>query len=355
LKLFLYIQSELIVDFSFAVGGMLVLSLPGAAVSAVNKLAGVDASVLLSFLPFLLANLLPYLLPLGFLLALVVTYGRLASDNEWTAIRMAGVHPLHLLLPALPLCLALGGLSLWFCAEGQPIVRALQDQTAIAAVRHTVTNLSPGRTELHLGKFSLIAGFREGNDFLQAVIHVPAMNGHAAETLAARRVRFGFAGEDTMLVHLEQARIVSGALDVTNADPTFRLDLKDLQKQSSKDFRTLRYRRSSDIARELREGKVEPKQADVMRFEIHQRNSIASIYFVYLFLGLPLGLILGRGKQLGALALAIGVALLYYVLAMRLGQDLAKNHLLSPLLCAWAVNVLGLCVGLWLMRKAWRQ
>ena len=354
MKLFLYIQGELIVDFSFAVGGMLVLSLPGAAVSAVNRLAGVDASVLISFLPFLLANLLPYLLPLGFLLALVVTYGRLAADNEWTAIRMAGVHPIHMLLPALPLCLGLGALSLWFCAEGQPIVRQLQDQTAIAALRSTVTNLSPGRTELHLGKFSLIAGEREGNDFKQAVIHVPAMNGHPAQTLAAGRVHFSING-DNMDVQLQRARIVSGALDVTNENPTFRLYLKDLQQPSDKNYRSLRYRRSSDIRDELRSGSIDPQRADVMRFEVHQRGSVASIYFVYLFLGLPLGLILGRGKQLGALALAVGVALLYYVLAMRLGQGLATKHILPPLLCAWAVNVLGLCVGGGLMWRAWRQ
>lgn len=354
MKLFLYIQNELIVDFAFAVGGMLVLSLPGAAVSAVNRLAGVDASVLLSFLPFLLANLLPYLLPLGFLLSLVIAYGRLAADNEWTAMRMAGVHPVRMILPALPLCLALGTLSLWFCSEGQPVVRTLQEQTAISAMRRTVTNLSPGRTELHLGKFSLIAGAREGNDFLQAVIHVPAMGGHPAQTLAARRVRFGFAGDD-MLVRLEHARIVFGQVDVTNENPTFRINLKDLQKQSDKNYRSLRYRRSSDIWSELSTGKVEPKLADVMRFEIHERNAIASIYFVYLFLGLPLGLMLGRGKQLGALALAVGVALLYYVLAMRLGQELATKHILPPLLCAWTVNALGLCTGGWLMWKAARQ
>jgi lipopolysaccharide export LptBFGC system permease protein LptF len=354
LRLFLYIQGELIVDFAFAVGGMLVLSLPGAAVSAVNRLAGVDASVLLSFLPFLLANLLPYLLPLGFLLALVVTYGRLAADNEWTAIRMAGVHPIHMLLPALPLCLGLGALSLWFCAEGQPVVRTLQEQTALSALRRTVTNLSPGRTELHLGKFSLIAGYRDGNDFLQAVIHVPALNGRPAETLAARRVRFGFDQED-MLVQLEQARIVRGQMDVTNANPTFRIDLNELQQQTGKNYRSLRFRRSSDIGAELETGQVEEKRADVMRFEIHQRNAIASIYFVYLFLGLPLGLILGRGKQLGALALAVGIALLYYVLAMRLGQELATKHILPPLLCAWAVNVVGLCAGGVLLWRACRQ
>jgi len=354
LKLFFYIQGELIVDFSFAVGGMLVLSLPGAAVSAVNRLAGVDASVLLTFLPFLLANLLPYLLPLGFLLALVVTYGRLAAENEWTAIRMAGIHPVHMLLPALPLCLVLGGLSFWYCAEGGPRVRQLQEQTAISALRRTITNLSPGRTELHLGKFSLIAGEREGNDFKKAVIHLPAMNGRPAETLAAQRVRFGFSGED-MLVQLEQARIVHGSLDVTNANPTFRINLNELQRPSQKDYRSLRYQRSSTIRSELAEGKVDPARADVMRFEIHQRGALASIYLVYMFLGLPLGLILGRGKQLGALALAVGFALLYYVLAIRLGQTLGRQHILPPLLCAWAVNVVGLIGGAWLMWRAWRQ
>lgn len=354
MKLFLYIQNELVVDFCFAVGGMLVLALPGAAVSAVNKLQGVDASVVLSFLPFLLANLLPYLLPLGFLLALVVTYGRLAQDNEWTAIRMAGAHPLRLVLPALPLALLLVLGSLWFCAEGQPLMRQRQEQVAFSALRRTFTNFSPGRTELHLGKFSLIAGARDGNDFLESVIHIPALNGQGAETLTARRVRFGFQGDD-LLVYLDKARIVHGALDVTNESPTFRLNLKELQHTSEKNYNSMRYQPSSELAGWLDDPKLSRKEADVVRFEIHQRNSIASIYLVFLALGLPVGLLLGRGKQLAALAVAVGAALVYYLLAMRLGQELATRNVLPPLLCAWTVNVLGLGAGGALVWKASRQ
>ncbi len=354
MKLFLYIQNELIVDFCFAVGGMLVLSLPGAAVSAVNKLQGVDAAVVLSFLPFLLANLLPYLLPLGYLLAVVVTYGRLAQDNEWTAIRMAGIHPLRLIFPALPLALVLGLGSLWFCAEGQPLMRQRQEQVAFSALRRTITNLSPGRTELHLGKFSLIAGYRDGNDFLESVIHIPAINGQAAQTLAARRVRFGFSGDD-MLVFLDKARIVHGALDVTSESPTFRLNLKEMQRQSEKNYGSMRYRPSSELYHWLDDPKLERKQADVVRFEIHQRDAIGSIYLVFLLLGMPVGLLLGRGKQLAALAVAVGVALVYYLLAMRVGQELATSNVLPPLVCAWSVNVFGLLVGAGLVWRASRQ
>jgi hypothetical protein len=58
LKLFLYIQNELIVDFAFAVGACSCSRCPGRR-SRRSTSSQVRATVLLSFLPFLLANLLP--------------------------------------------------------------------------------------------------------------------------------------------------------------------------------------------------------------------------------------------------------------------------------------------------------
>lgn len=354
MKIYRYIQTEVIVAFAFAAGGMLVLCLPGAAVSAVNKLAGVDIVVVLSFLPPLLANLLPYLLPLAFLLALVVSFGRLSSDNEWTAIRMSGMHPFRALFAPLPLALGLCAVSWWFCSEGLPVMRLVQERSVITALRKTITNLSPGRTELHLGKFSLIAAARDGNDFLQAVIHIPAMSGEEAKTFAARRVRFGFTG-DEMIIYLDQARISHGTLDIISESPTFRIDLQELQKGSEKRFSGLRYQTSSEIFEQLENPALDPKRAEVLRFEVHQRGAISSIYLVFLFLGMPLGLLLGRRTQLGALSVAVGVALVYYLLALRLGQQLALNHVMPPFYCAWTVNALGFAVGLVLLRKVMRQ
>src|SRR5689334_25367916 len=120
---------------------MLVLSLPGAAVSAVNKLAGVDAGVLLSFLPFLLANLLPYLLPIGFLLALVATYGRLAADNEWTAIAMAGIHPVRMVIPAFAVASVLAGTSHWLTTEISPDLSFLKREYAATIVVDSFRNM----------------------------------------------------------------------------------------------------------------------------------------------------------------------------------------------------------------------
>jgi lipopolysaccharide export LptBFGC system permease protein LptF len=351
LKLLNYIQRELLVDFVFAVGGMFVLCLPGIAVSAVHKLSGVPMSAILAIVPILFANLMPYMLPLGYLLAVVVTYGRLAAENEWTAILMAGIHPLRLVLPAVPLALILGAGSHYLVSETLPDLRRREKSATLSALRDTITNLSPGRTELHLGKFNLIAGYREGDEFLEAVIHIPARAGASAKTLAARRVRFGFE-DNEMIVYLTQARAVHGALDVSSERTVLRLNLDELQSDATRGFTSMRYQPSSELREQLKSVVTDDERAELIRFEIHQRGAIATTYLMFLVLGMPIGLLLRSGTRLGALSVAVGFALLYYVLSMRLGKQLAANHVLPPLLCAWAVNIAGFVAGLVLLRKA---
>ena len=58
------------------------------------------------FMPLLLSEFVPYVLPVCFLLAVVSTYGRLEADGEWTAIQMSGMqHSPNLLALAESSCL----------------------------------------------------------------------------------------------------------------------------------------------------------------------------------------------------------------------------------------------------------
>lgn len=349
-----YIQRALVVDFAVAVGGMIVLCLPGVAVSSISRLAGVEIMIVLKIVPFILAGLLPFILPLGYLLSLVVTYGRLAADNEWTAIRMAGMHPLRLLLPALPLAVLLGAGSMWFMAEELPVLRRKQDAVVFEALRDAITQLSPGRTELHLAGFDLIAKFREKDDFLDAVVQFPSKSGEAPRTVAARRVSFSFQDAD-VFVHLVDSRSVQGPVDASIGSTTVRFNLDELRRGSEKKYKALRYRPSSQLYRDLEAGDLDTLAAERVLFEIHERDAIATLYLMFMLLGVPIGLLMRHGSQLGALAVAVGIALVYYVFAMRLGQQLATSHRLPPLVCAWAVNVIGIISGVLLVRKAWKQ
>ena len=95
----LYILRQLAVSIAFALAGISVMVLPAITIQAVYKLEGAPLGVVLDYLPLVVVELVPYFLPVAFLLGVVATFGRLAADNEWTAIRMAGIHPLRTFLP----------------------------------------------------------------------------------------------------------------------------------------------------------------------------------------------------------------------------------------------------------------
>lgn len=346
------------VGFGFAVGGMMVLALPAIAVAAVSKLSGVDTQAILYFVPLLLAGLVPYIVPLGFLLAVVVTYGRLAADNEWTAAIMSGRNPVSLLLPGFVVAVGASLSTMWLVSEVLPEIRRTQSEYQVAALRSTLTNLGPGRTELRLGKFYIAAGFRDGADFMNALIYLPGRRGESAKTVLADRVHFQ-VGDRFMDVHLTNPRIVRGQMDVRGGDPIIRLDLDELQSESTKSFSSMRmrYQKSSDLVRNLVRGDFDPDPARkrLVVFELHERCATSSTCLMFLLLGVPTGLLLRKGTQLSALATAVGYALLYYLLSMRLSKQLALGQFLSPGVGAWAIWAVGAVFGLWLMRRAMRR
>jgi lipopolysaccharide export system permease protein len=356
LKLHTYVLRELLVGFGFAVGGMMILALPAIAVAAVSRLAGVDTQAILYFVPLLLAGLVPYIVPLGFLLAVVVTYGRLAADNEWTAAIMSGRNPVSLLLPGLVVAVGASLSTLWLVSELLPDIRRQQSEYQIAALRSTLTNLGPGRTELRLGKFYIAAGWRDGSDFVDALIYVPGRRGEVAKTILADRVSFQVE-DRAMYVHLRNARIVRGEMDVRGGDPIVRLDLDQLQPEGERTFSSMRYQKTTDLLAGLAHGDFDgdPPRKRIVRYEIHQRCATSSTCLLFLLLGVPTGLLLRKGTQLSALATAVGYALLYYLLSMRLSKGLALGHLLSPAAGAWAITIVGAGFGVWLMWKALRR
>ena len=108
---------------AFAVAAMLFIALPGIAAAAIHKLENANMVLVFGYLPLVVQNLTPYVLPIGFLLAVVSTYGRLAAENEWTAIMMAGVRPLKMFMPALVLALGLGAGMYGMVSEVLPTLK----------------------------------------------------------------------------------------------------------------------------------------------------------------------------------------------------------------------------------------
>ncbi|MBL8859077.1 MAG: LptF/LptG family permease [Planctomycetes bacterium] len=354
MKLYAYIFWELLMGFAFTLGGILVLALPAITASAVHKLAGVEIMLVIMFIPMVVAGLIPYVLPLAFLLAVVHVYGRLVADNEWTALRMSGRNPLTMLLPGAVLASVLGLTTWWLLSELLPEIRYKQSTYITSAMAEAARHISPGRTEVKIKDFYVSAVRREGDDFVDAFVYIPPMKaGDVAKTLRADRVRFT-ADADNIYAQFIRARTVVGDQDVRIGEPVVRIDLAAMRRQAAQRDRP-RYLTSNALAAQLAAGEVEPKKIDTYRYEIHYRLALAATCLMFLLLGAPTALMFRRGTQLLPLAIAVGYALVYYVLSMRLGMILSQARIIPPEPAAWAVVLVGLVAGVLLTRKALRE
>jgi lipopolysaccharide export LptBFGC system permease protein LptF len=377
LTLELYILRRLAIGLCFAAGGMGFIAGPGILINAVHKLASVGMSAVLGYIPLVMLDLVPYLIPMGFLLALVATYGRLSADNEWTAIRMAGIHPLRIVRPALLIALVLSGALYWLASEVAPHSDFKMREYRKSSVMRMLRTLNPGRTELKFNDFYLSARERDPDNrfsFQHVFMHLPSDGKNPSQSLFAQNAEFSFEGA-TMFVDLTWPRWIGQTQDASVGHLTIQCDLDRLFKTDVVSRTHWRYQTSGALreriartesaitaegeaaieAKAKAENLVPPKELSLAVYELHSREALAAVCPMFLLLGIPTGLLMRRGSQLGALAAAVGYALLYYLLSMRLGKGLALATDVPMWLAAWGTTILGCLVGLALSWFALRR
>ncbi len=81
--------------------------------------------------------------------------------------------------------------------------------------------------------------------------------------------------------------------------------------------------------------------------EIHKKYSISIACFIFVLIGIPLGLSVRRGGLGTACLLAVGIFLFYWITLVQ-GEKLADREMLSPWLGMWFANILIGVAGIWL-------
>lgn len=355
MKLQLYVLRQLLVSLAFSVGGLLLVALPGIAVRTVHEIPSATALHLAQFLALSLQNLVPYVLPICFLLATVATYGRLAADREWVAIQMAGVRPSRLLLPSLGTGALLGGLAFLLLALVVPHGKTRQRDLILDVTSSALTRLGPGGTSFSLddGALMLEALTYDEETGLLHEVFLRSGRGDGGVDYHADRARISL--EDRVL-HAEffdlfVVRRTPGGLQTWKSVYVSISRTLEPETPSSRP----RYQPSPSIARRLAAGEVPPGREARYRFELHYRGALAAIFLVFAVLGPATGLIARRGTQLGALSISSAYALLHYLLQMQVAKDLGTEGVLDPALAAWAPVGLGLGGALLVARKALRR
>ncbi|MBV9673610.1 MAG: LptF/LptG family permease, partial [Verrucomicrobia bacterium] len=121
-----YLGSQLLTTLSWAVGLLtMILVLGNVLRDLINLLLSrqLPISYILSFIGYLLPFSLTYSIPWGVLVAVLLVFGKLSSDNELVALRANGIGMLRICSPVLYLALALTGVCLWINLYVAPIAQ----------------------------------------------------------------------------------------------------------------------------------------------------------------------------------------------------------------------------------------
>ena len=349
----IYIVRQLLLAFAFATTGILMIVLPSIAIQAIHKLGAVSLGVVARYLPMVVVELVPYLLPMAFLLGVVATFGRLAAERELIAVRMAGVHPARLSLPVILLAFALTGATNILLAEVCPNWKYNQRSYMRQAQVEILRNLSRGRTEIEFGASSLKADDVHDNVF-EGVLLDLVREDEERLTIDAERAVLE-VNEDLLTIKLSGARVLAENARLENESPVFHFSLDELIPMKRLERKRAKYHPSSRLRSELASGDTTQERADELVYEIHRRHALSVTYILFLLIGIPTGIVLRSSTQLGAFTGAIGYSFLYYLLAMRLSKELALSGAVHPLIAAWTTDAIFLVIGLVLfVRTLWR-
>jgi len=330
-----------------------------------------------------LPSVIAYTGPLGTLIGSVMVAGRLAQDNEITAIRASGISLFRCFLPLIILTISLmfvmTGFNGFLWPESEHKVRGLlmdiarkkpatRIQEGVFMDEFEGYTIYIGRIDERKSIIRDIAVFAKDPKGLPNLI--TAKNGTISNSEDGQFIRLTlFDGEIHELVEKDRYRrllftkhIINIPVDVemVRKERQYRGDselvlwalwarIRALVKEIGelkKSIHNLNQKAIEPPDRKLlqieeHKTKVRYKQQEMNRYlvETHKKLSLAFSCFFFLFFGVPLGILLRRGGIGFGFMVGLIFFAIYYILLIA-GEDLADTQKISPFIGMWLPNLI---------------
>ncbi len=315
---------------------------------------GVPLAEVLRLIVLLLPSFLVLTIPMAFLLAVLLAFGRLSSDNEITVLKASGLSLGALLPPVLLTAGAAALLTLFISVEAVPWGNTGFKQMTMDVARKYAASAIRERI------------FRD--DLPGIVLYVDQYD-EARRTMQRVMIQDSRDQERPLTIFAQ-----SGLISSDDSTGVLRILLKNgtIHTQRKDDYRLISFGeylltaesgRSTPLVRtemdlgigELRNAiassKLPPQTRLKMATELHSRFAFPFATFVFAILALPLGLSNRRSGKGSGFTISILILLVYYVLLSFL-RTLAEKGGISPVLAVWLPNLIFLSIGLLLLRLA---
>jgi len=353
-----YIYRQLLAVFGLTLCAFVLIMLMHSQLKAVQM--GAPPRCIVQMLPLALPYAVSWCVPVSLVAACVVTYGRMAADNELTAVRAAGVHLFPIVMPAVVLGVLFSTVGLYVNDELTPATsnarrRLLAEMAKDASLAHLTMLADP---VLEFGDdMKIVAWDLQGDELRNVIIHLREQDGQLS-VIRGERARVSRSADGrTLTVNVRHGLMA-------HIDPRTRqtqwlqsgtLTLTRELKPKEKERRRVKHFATKELTERLRAGAFDSKWARTARIAIHARRSLALSSLAFVLIGAPLGMIARKGNKLVGFGLAVGVMFVLYYPLMVAGRALCREEVLPLWIGMWMPDVLVGGIGLVLLARLLRK
>jgi len=322
---------------------------------------GVPAMAALKMFYYIAPRISEYTIPLAFLFAILLTIGRLISDNELVAIQSSGIS----LAKIFSIFLLIGIIFSLFLLFLKSTVIPDTNFRYHTQLKNTYSKNLPALIEpgIFLDEFEdyiLYVTDKSNQDLKNIYIYKTDQKENITEITFAKRGKF-VVDKNILKIKLEQ-----GFRDITNAHSEtgpYRLNFKrffmdlpiqeekrEVVKKGHKDMRLEELKQKINSFRKKTKSKIEPKIPAKFLAEFHRRISFSFAPLAFVILGFGISMtIKHREKSINFMVAAITAGV--YYLFFLLGETLTEYNILPAPLAMWLPNIVTTLTGIFLFYK----
>lgn len=318
----------------------------------INK--GVDIFSVSKIFIYMMPALIKYTLPISSLAAVLLSLGRLSSDNEIIAIRASGINLFRLIFPLLTMGLILSLTLVIFNDRVIPYAHFASRKTLLeVGIKNPTAALEEGVFINSFQKYILFI-YRvdqKKNRLSNVRIYEPQGENKPTRTIIARSGEFiSEPGKNTVKLKLIDG--TSDEPDPENPTNFYKLNFKtyfmNLNLAQSEDKSKIKKKPKDMTIVELTEeiSKLKKEGVDPMPLitEINEKIALAFSCFIFILLGIPMAVITRRREKSINFGIAFLIVGIYYLLLMG-SEALSLQGVVNPEIAMWIPNILMGTIG----------
>jgi lipopolysaccharide export system permease protein len=317
---------------------------------------GVPLSDVLRLVMYMLPSFSIVTIPMSFLLAVLLAFGRLSADNELTAMKASGVSLYGLLPPVIAFAviayLTTTAITVYALPWGNTafktlLYNAINTRVNISLKDRVFNDDFPGLV-------IYVARYDEEKHHISGILIYDERNPEETVTIFARNGLI-MTDPDKKALRL---RLLDGSVHRPRGKGGYQLmefESYDLSVNFNQNYKIVPTINELDMTfRDLKKAMAAPgNDARTTRdlfLEFHRRLALPFACFVFALIGVPLGLQNRRAGKSSGFSICIALLLFYYIV-LTAGKTLGQKGVISPLISMWLPNILFIGLGIYLFTK----